>query len=230
MLMLKERSSEVEIMDDLEISGEVVDQTLRELNTINRLLGGNQISISAFRKMCSGRKNISFADLGCGGGDIMIEMAKWTRKKRIESLFYGVDANPNIVKYATNHTSQYPEIKFEALNIFSEEFNRQEFDIIHCCLFTHHFSSEELVNLFKNFKNQAKVGVIINDLHRHPIAYWSIKILTQLFSRSSMVRNDAAVSVARGFKKTEILDILNKAGITNYKLSWKWAFRWKLIF
>lgn len=228
--MLEQRSEEVEIMDDLEISGEVVDQTLRELDTINRLLGGNQISISAFKKMAADRKTISFADLGCGGGDIMIAMAKWARKKKIEASFLGIDANQNIVDYARKNSASFPEISYKTVNIFSEEFKREKVDIIHCCLFTHHFSEKELVDLLKHFKMQASVGVIINDLHRHPLAWWSIKILTKVFSRSSMVRNDACVSVARGFKRNELVQILRKASIEKYQLTWKWAFRWKLVF
>lgn len=217
-------------MDDLEISGEVVNQTLKELNTINKFLGGNQISISALKKMVRGCEDISLADLGCGGGDVMMEMAKWTRRNKINATYLGIDANPHIVQFAKSNSADFPEIQYRSVNIFSSEFKDQEVDIIHCCLFTHHFSESELIQLFKQFKDQVRVGVIINDLHRHPIAYWSIKVLTYLFSRSTMVRNDAAISVARGFKKKELIEILNKAGINDFRLSWQWAFRWKLIF
>lgn len=228
--MLETRSEELEIMDDLDISGPVINQTLKELNTINKRLGGNQISVSSFKRLHDTHQGLVLADLGCGGGDIMAEMARWSRKKNLESTFIGIDANPHIVDYAEKNTQEYQEISYQSINIFSDEFSRQSFDIIHCCLFLHHFSTEELIKLFKQFKKQAKVGVIINDLHRHPVAYWSIKILTTLFSRSSMVRNDASVSVARGFKKQELISILREAGIEKYKLNWKWAFRWKLVY
>jgi 2-polyprenyl-3-methyl-5-hydroxy-6-metoxy-1,4-benzoquinol methylase len=228
--MLKHRSHEIEIMDDLKISGDVVDQTLRELNTINKLLGGNQISISAFKKMALSKQHLTLADLGCGGGDMMMEMAKWTRNCGKEATFIGIDANPHIVDYAKNNTKAYPEIGIEAINIFDKAFRSVKVDIIHCCLFTHHFTEEELIHLFRQFKEQASLGVIINDLQRHPLAYWSIKMLTSVFSKSEMVRNDAAISVKRGFKKVELVNILERAGIKKYQLSWHWAFRWKLIF
>ena len=67
-------------MDDLDISGPVVAQTLRELNTINRTLGGNQISTSAFKKITNDLDQFVLVDLGCGGGDIMMGMAKLARK------------------------------------------------------------------------------------------------------------------------------------------------------
>jgi hypothetical protein len=44
-----------------------------------------------------------------------------------------------------------------------------------------------------------------------------------------MVKFDAPLSVLRAFSKTELNDILYKAGITEFSLKWKWAFRWQLI-
>lgn len=228
--MLKKRSEEIEIMDDLDISGPIVDQTLKELNTINHRLGGNAISLSAFQKLMKGRAEGRVADLGCGGGDIMQQMAVWCRKVGKKVHFTGVDANPHIVDYARKNTAAFSEISYEHQNVFSEKFAEQTFDIIHCCLFLHHFSEAQLVSLFKLFKQNTRVGVIINDLHRHPLAYWSIWLLTRLFSRSAMVRNDAAVSVARGFKRREIAGMMKEAGITQYTIQWRWAFRWKIIF
>lgn len=226
---LKNRASEEEIMDDLNISGPVIDQTLRELDFINRTLGGNAISLKAFRSILKKKEIQSVVDLGCGGADILIEMAKIGNKLNRKVTFTGIDANPHIVSYAANHTSSWPEIKVECLNIFSESFQQRSFDIIHCCLFLHHFSHKELVGLFHRFRKQARVAIVVNDLHRHFLAFYSIKLLTRIFSRSFMVRNDAALSVARGFKKSELKAILQEAGIQNYSLKWRWAFRWQLV-
>jgi 2-polyprenyl-3-methyl-5-hydroxy-6-metoxy-1,4-benzoquinol methylase len=105
-----------------------------------------------------------------------------------------------------------------------------QFDIILCTLVAHHFSNKQLSELFKNLKNQATLGVVINDLERNPLAFYSIRFLTSVFSKSAMVKFDAPLSVLRGFKKTELQSILQKAEIDTYNLSWQWAFRWKLVF
>jgi hypothetical protein len=73
------------------------------------------------------------------------------------------------------------------------------------------------------------VGFIINDIHRHWLAYYSIKLLTRIFSRSMMVRFDAPLSVLRAFRKKELEVILRNAGISNFKIKWMWAFRWQVI-
>lgn len=229
--MLEVRSYEKELMDDLESTGTVIVQTLKELDTINRLLGGNQVSIQGLQKLMQGRANTptTLVDLGCGGGDILILMAKWARKKGYNIQFIGVDANQSIVEYAQENCKAYPEISFSTVNIFADQFRAQTFDIIHASLFTHHFTDEELLAMFQQYKHQAKLGIIVNDLHRHWFAYHAIKILTRLLSNSEMVRNDAAVSVARGFKKIELEKLLQQAGIKDYQLAWRWAFRWKLV-
>ncbi|MEQ8552686.1 MAG: methyltransferase domain-containing protein [Cyclobacteriaceae bacterium] len=224
---LSVRSSEIEIMDDLNISGEVVPQTLKELNTINQYLGGNRISMQCFKKIIKKKQVNSLVDLGCGGADILIQMAKNSSGTDVQ--FVGIDANPHIVEYAQRNTSAWSNIEVSCANILEEAFQKQSFDIIHCCLFLHHFTEKELIHLFVSFKKQARKAIIVNDLHRHFLAYHSIRLITRFFSKSFMVRNDAAVSVARGFKRSELTKILEKAGISNYSLKWRWAFRWQLI-
>ena len=232
MINLKERSSQDELMDDLHCSGPVVEQTLRELDLINRLLGGNQISIQALKTLVKGHedKEMILVDLGCGGGDILINMAQWAKRHDYQMKFVGVDANENIVQYARENCKGYPEISFEPMNIFSKEFLSKKYDIVHSSLFTHHFTDNQLVSLFSNIKHQARVGMIINDLHRHWLAYYSIKVITSILSRSAMVKNDAAISVARAFKRKELSTLLNMAGLDDIRLSWNWAFRWKVIY
>lgn len=224
-MTLDKRSEELEIMDDFNISGPVVSQTLRELDVINRVLGGNAISINAFKNLHHEHPISSLADLGCGGADILKQMHKHAPKTN----FIGFDANPHIINYAQENTIAHENIQVVCENIFSPEFKQRSFDVIHCCLFLHHFTKQQLIDLFKQFSQQAKRAIIFNDLHRHFLAYHSIKWITYFFSRSYMVRNDAAISVARGFKKSEIIELLNESGITNYTIQWKWAFRWKLI-
>jgi 2-polyprenyl-3-methyl-5-hydroxy-6-metoxy-1,4-benzoquinol methylase len=226
-----QRSSQIEIMDDLEQGGELIDQTLRELEIINRLLGGNKVTIDGISTLLKNKpeKTIQIADLGCGGGDILKLVAKWGRRNKIKFQLIGIDANPNIVVYAQNNSNGYPEIRYEAVNIFSSDFQKQRYDIVLATLFTHHFTNQQLTKILSSLRKQAAIGIVINDLHRHWFAYHSIKWLTWLFSRSSMVKSDAPTSVLRAFHKHELKAILENAGITNYTLRWRWAFRWELI-
>jgi 2-polyprenyl-3-methyl-5-hydroxy-6-metoxy-1,4-benzoquinol methylase len=226
------RSADIEIMDDLSCSGEVVAQTLRELEKINLLLGGNHVTIAGLRNLTDSQQNKLFkvADLGCGSGDILRLIHKWGIKNRIRLELIGVDANPFIIAYAREHTPSTIPVRYEAMDIFSEAFADEKFDIVIGTLFFHHFSNDKLVSFFRQLKTNISTGVIINDIHRHTLAYYSIKLLTKFLSRSSMVKFDAPLSVLRAFKKKELIEIMKQAGITNYTIKWMWAFRWQLVF
>lgn len=226
-----QRSEAIEIMDDLTSSGPVIAQTLRELEFINKWLGGNAITLNGLRHVLAHcqQRHLRIADLGCGGGDMLLLISNELKQRNLSGTLTGIDANPNIVAYAQEHTAADPAIRYEAVNIFSGEFRRESFDIVFATLFFHHFTHHQLVELLAHLNDVTRCGIVINDLHRHPLAYYSIKFLTRLFSRSDMVKNDAPVSVHRGFKRSELESILTAAGITRYSLTWKWAFRWQLI-
>jgi ubiquinone/menaquinone biosynthesis C-methylase UbiE len=173
----------------------------------------------------SGSGPIHILDLGCGGGDMM-KLLK--RQIKTVATCKGVDANPHIVKYAVEHNGD-SQISFAVGNVLTDSFKKETCDVAVATLFLHHFTNDQLVDILTALKEQAKVGVVINDLHRHPLAYYSIKILTRLLSKSSMVKYDAPLSVLRGLTRNEWRFILEKAGTKQYSLKWKWAFRWQII-
>ncbi len=231
MPSFKIRSYEIEIMDNLDCKGEVVDQTLRELEVINRLLGGNNVTLNGIEELLVHKKQaqISIADLGCGGGDILKLVADWGMKRKLRLILTGIDANSNIVTFAKKNSEGYPNLSFQTINIFSNEFKSKQFDIVLATLFTHHFTNDELIEILKALKQQTNIGIVINDIHRHWLAYYSIKIITQVFSKSEMVKYDAPLSVLRAFTRKELESILESSGIIDYSLKWRWAFRWQLI-
>lgn len=223
------RSDQAEMMDDLKCSGPVVRQTLRELEVINAWLGGNKVTLEGVRELIRRRTPRAFtlADLGCGGGDIARLLLTKFEKSGYTLHITGVDANPDIVSIAAEHHGN--RIRFVAMDVLSEEFCSMQFDIVTATLFFHHFTSAQLAGFIRQLLTQVKVGIVINDIHRHWFSYHSIRILTGLFSRSPMVRHDAPVSVMRAFTRQEMKDILEAAGATNYTISWRWAFRWQVV-
>ena len=80
-------------MDDLDVGGELINQTLRELETINRLLGGNHVTINGIKKLIDPveAKVWRILDLGCCGGDILKLIAKWASKNSIKVELIGID-------------------------------------------------------------------------------------------------------------------------------------------
>ncbi|MDN4166427.1 methyltransferase domain-containing protein [Cytophagales bacterium LB-30] len=232
MRNLDQRSHEEEIMDDLLFEGEMMDQTLRELDFINQWLGGNAVTLAAFRHFedrMQVAKEVHVLDVGCGSGEMLRLLTDWAAKRGIRLIGIGIDANPHIVDYARKASEKYPDLQFLDYNIFSEEYKNLRTDIVLSTLFTHHFSEAQLIDYYTTAQKQARWGVITNDLHRNFLAYYSIKWLTAWFSKSEMVKFDAPLSVARGFKKKELSQLMRNFPEARFQLRWRWAFRWVLI-
>ena len=152
-------------MDDLDCSGPVVIQTLRELDIINNLLGGNSVSLNGLSRLLKSQaeKAFSVTDLGCGSGDTLALIYRWGAKNHISFSLTGIDANPHIIDFARK-TSAGQIATFEAVNVLSEDFLNRQSDIFVATLFTHHFSDDDLVRLLSALHGACRIGIIINDI------------------------------------------------------------------
>jgi 2-polyprenyl-3-methyl-5-hydroxy-6-metoxy-1,4-benzoquinol methylase len=221
--MFKHRSNKQELLDG-DVREKALILNLKELHTINKLLGGYAISIKALKQLKLEKKTI--IDIGSGGGDMLNEMYKLSELRKINCRLIGVDLKPECTAYAKSHLPQELEfIQDDYRNILDHADN---VDIIHACLFTHHLSNSQIIELIQ-FAIKSKSTLVINDLHRNFFAYYSIKLLTSIFSKSYLVKNDAPLSVLRGFKKKEWINLLEQAGAKKYTVKWKWAFRHLII-
>lgn len=223
-----QRCTAIEIMDDFLLPRKEIDPVLGELEIINKRLGGFQVFYDAFKNLKLSNGD-SICDWGCGGGDGLKRLNRYFTKRNLRLNFIGIDATTAAIEFAERLNLSEKNISFRCADVLKTDFKPQEFDVVISSLFTHHFEDEDWISLIKKMNQSAKKAVIINDLHRHPIAYYAIGLLTQLFSKSPMVKHDSKLSVLRSFTKSEIKALLKKAEITHYSIKWMWAFRWQII-
>jgi SAM-dependent methyltransferase len=229
------RSYKKELLDRDDIPFADIKQNMRELDFINAKLGGHKITLEGLKtmmrrmkKVSNGkREQLSILEIGCGGGDNLRVIRNYCKRKNIAVQLAGVDINPHCIEFARsrkeNEGIEFMSADYKLTNPFPKP------DIIFNSLFCHHFNDKEMMDILVWMKEHSRAGFFINDLHRHPFAYYSIKWLTGLFSKSYLVKNDAPLSVLRGFKKGELEAFNAKCSILNVQLQWKWAFRWLLI-
>jgi 2-polyprenyl-3-methyl-5-hydroxy-6-metoxy-1,4-benzoquinol methylase len=218
------RSYTKELLDADNIPFEDIKRNMQELNTINTLLGGHAITLDAVKTFTKEKALLHICEIGCGGGDNLKAISKI---KNTAFTFTGIDLKKECIDFAKE---QYATLNANWLaSDYSKTIFKSKPDIIFSSLFCHHFTEGQLVFMLQWMKVNSTKGFFINDLQRNSLAYFLIKWLTKLFSKSYLVKNDAPLSVARGFHKKEWQAIFEKAGITSYTIQWKWAFRYLII-
>jgi len=225
----KYRTEEEEIMDDFSLEGEELRDALDKIASINQLLGGNQLTLQGVKNLIEPYNEYTIVDVGCGNGDMLRALADFGNKNNYKFKLIGIDANTFTVDYAINLSKDYPNINYKCQDIFSESFSQLNYDIVLCTLTLHHFKNEQINYLIQLFNKQARIGIVINDLHRNILAYRAFQLICFVFRLNRMSREDGLISILRGFKKEELIDFSKRNKLKNYTIHWKWAFRYQWI-
>ena len=226
---LSQRATAREIIDDpAAVSEKEMQQVLRELELVNRWLGGTSASLKAVAAvLChwTGHFPIRITDIGTGSADIPRALARWCRRRNLPVQIIAIDSSPSVCLLAHGHVADSSEICVVQGDVFHLPLSRKITDLILCSAFLHHFSARQLTEIISQLRECATTAIVINDLQRHRIAYWSIRLLTRLFSLSPAVRHDGPLSVRKGFHRQELVNLLESAGCRNFEIRWSWAFR-----
>src|SRR5262249_19575007 len=208
-----ERSNQLELIDGADYTAAEYIENLADLRRVNRYLGGRSALTRHLFPMIEATRlrRIRLLDVGTGSADIPEQIVGWCADRGIEIEFVALDLNQIAVLDARRQTASHPEIQIVRADAMNLPFDDHSFDFVMASLFLHHFENPQAAALLSSFARVARVALLINDLRRHPIAYYSIKLLTQLFTRNRLVRNDSAVSVLRGFTERDIAEIANES-------------------
>jgi 2-polyprenyl-3-methyl-5-hydroxy-6-metoxy-1,4-benzoquinol methylase len=225
---LTSRSLQSELIDQPGLPASDIAQNMAELNTINHWLGGHRITTAGFAALAGPHKKIHVCEIGCGGGDNLKAIANWCKRKGIELHATGVDINEQCIDFAQKNSQDFSGMHWICSDYRKAAIQNKP-DIIFSSLFCHHFTNGELEDQLRWMHEHSTLGFFINDLHRHWLAYHSIRFLTKGFSKSYLVKNDAPLSVARGFRKQEWQHLLDKSNLSGGTVQWKWAFRFLVV-
>lgn len=219
-----------ELIDEAGIPFADWEVCLHELNVVNTYLGGHAITVDGVKKLINESGSLTILEIGCGGGDNLKAIDRWWKKQNKKGTIHyiGVDINKACTDFASKNCDNI-NAQFICSDYRTVELESGKPDIIFNSLFCHHFSNDHMVEMLRWMSENSKLGFFINDLQRHPVAYYSIMSLTKMFSKSYLVKNDGPISVLRGFHRSEWKQLLQLADIKQFSIEWRWAFRYLVL-
>jgi 2-polyprenyl-3-methyl-5-hydroxy-6-metoxy-1,4-benzoquinol methylase len=161
--------------------------------------------------------------LGCGSGFLLRKLQHYLP----EYEYYGIDHHPEIVEFARSQSSK--EIKFQKVDAleYVRSLDDRQYHIVICSLFLHHFSDEQIIELF-NIIKQKRAYLVVNDLQRSRWAYLLFQLYGLITALSSVSISDGLLSIKKGFRRLELLDYAELSGTTIHRLKLKPLFRWHM--
>jgi len=226
---LDKRSTEFEEMDNLNLSGEKLHQTLDGLSIINRFLGNTNATFklvkAEIKKVGSPLKII---DLGCGGGDNLRAIANWCSQNNKSVELIGLDGNSHILAYARSKNTDSIKIQYQQADLLDSSFQLPHCDLLISSHFIYHFSESKLIEFLNQSKKRVSRKIIFSELRRNKTAYLLFKFGGLFMPFSKMVKQDGLKAIRRSFSKKELEQILNTSLMNDYTLQKKWAFRWEV--
>jgi 2-polyprenyl-3-methyl-5-hydroxy-6-metoxy-1,4-benzoquinol methylase len=215
---LNTRSDRREILDNQESDHTLLAPTLRNLERINIFLSGiRSLCVrTIFRKPLRDRPELlTIADLGCGGGDLALWLARQCAGRGIQVRIYGIDHDPRVAKIARERCARKPCITIIHGDATDPGILSDPIDWIVSNHFLHHLDSAKVTQVLKKAVGKARRGVIMNDLIRNRLSLIAFSLLCRSIMSSGCTASDGLVSILRSFTRRELDGMLAAAGLEN---------------
>jgi SAM-dependent methyltransferase len=222
-----QRSAEAELMDANDIPYGVFRACLNDLAKANAWTLGFRPTLDFLDRLrredrLPKDRPLVILDAGSGGGDFLAAADRWAARHGIAVRLVGVDLNPWSAMIAQ---ARFPRLACDWItgDIFDYD---GPADVVTSCLFTHHLPDDRVVDFLRWMEARASTAWFINDLHRHPFAYYGFGLLAWLMRWHRFVRHDGPVSIARAFEASDWQALLAQAGLAEAaQIKWRFPFR-----
>jgi SAM-dependent methyltransferase len=209
-------------MDEATLDPQIYRAVLADLSRVNRWTLAARPTLSFLARATRPGETIRLLDVGFGHGDMLRRTARWAIRRGVTAELVGIDLNPNSEGAARAATPPDLPIVYRTGDYRDVP---GPFDFVVSSLVAHHMSGEELAEFIRFMEGTARRGWLINDLHRHTLAWLGFPLLARALGVHRIVREDGTLSIARAFRPAEWHAILHACGVRSARVVRRFPFR-----
>jgi SAM-dependent methyltransferase len=194
----------------------------------------NRISFAARRVLSeverlhrNGRDTVRVLDVACGGGDVLHQIARYARRRRLRVELAGCDVSPVALEEARRAVSDGSAVRFFELDVHRDRLP-EGYDLVCSSLFLHHLSEEEAILLLRGMAAATRSALLVQDLRRTRLGYALAYAGLHLLTRSDVARSDGLTSVEGAFSIQEVTRLCELAGLERAEVRGCWPQRYTI--
>jgi 2-polyprenyl-3-methyl-5-hydroxy-6-metoxy-1,4-benzoquinol methylase len=226
---LSHRDRQPELMDQPGLDEVSHRHALRGLRRVNLLCSAVPLmfrSIARLAKAHDAARPLRVLDVGCGGGDVAIRLARRAARTGLPIEVHGCDLNSTAIEIASGAAR---EAEVERIHFFQHDAIANAlpdgYDVTMCSLFLHHFDDQQAVHLLKRLGDGAARAVLVDDLLRTKLGYALCWVGCRIITRSPIVHTDGPLSVRAAFRLEEVRRLADDAGLHGATFRTHWPQR-----
>jgi 2-polyprenyl-3-methyl-5-hydroxy-6-metoxy-1,4-benzoquinol methylase len=204
-ILLRQRAeADIEQMDRPDCDDRLLDNTYRQFGVINRVLSGwRRLYAREIRTInAPGPRPVTVLDIGSGGGDLAVMLARWAARDGKAMQITGIDPDPRAARFARQRPSM-PGVEFREAHSADLVREGARFDVVISNHVLHHLAPGELRQLLADSEILATRKALHNDLVRSPAAFALFSVAALPF-RHSFIRADGLTSIRRSYRPAEL--------------------------
>lgn len=200
-----------ELLDHPDADPRTVEESLHHIARSNRWFGGWWAVRRGLERVLARTPKgttLTLLDVGTGNGDLPRRAVEWAARRGVTLVPIGVERHRTAAELARNGGVRTILGCAGTLPV-----GPKSVDLVLASQLVHHLTPTAIVDFFEAANQIARVGVVIADLRRSPLALAGFWIGARLFGFDRATRADGMTSVRRGFQRIELTDLLRDAGI-----------------
>lgn len=223
MISLRERTVAEEQMDAADLPPEEYAAVLADLALVNAMTLAARPTLAFLERIARPGRRLRLLDVGFGHGDMLRRVARWGRRRGVDCELVGIDLNPRSETIARAATPSDMPISWRTGDY--ADLAGEQWDAVISSLVAHHMSGEQLIAFLRFMDREARLGWLVNDLHRHRLAHIGFPLLARAMGWRRIVREDGTLSIARSFRPDEWRAMLAQAGVEGAQVRHWFPFR-----
>lgn len=207
-LFLSQRdTTSQERMDDPDCDPDELRNTYRQFSNVNPLISQwRTIYRKKIRPLLQTDAPNTLLDIGFGGGDIPIRLARWATDDNLDLTITAIDPDPRAFNFV-QELERPPNVEFLQCHASDLDPSKQQYNFVISNHLLHHLNQQELFNILEQAKTLSNKAVIFNDIHRSDWAYLLFNLLSRPIFHSSFITEDGLTSIKRSYTYSELSEV-----------------------